>query len=472
LSVYGGLEYTEDPNLTNLVSFPGNVNPGTAVAPARTLTIGGENIGVYSIDPANQAWLGAQRNSDHQVCKSGRVRLTNDTISAEWVIEGHKQDGLNIDTMMANMKADIGTLINLRQQIKQEVDQATAATSAGNMIILAPGAAVDMYPPGAQGLFWYRKAPATATGTAQITVQYTKPTTITQICLINAARWLPGKKIDPGDDVDVVTGTTGITYKAKYDLTGTSSHTAALALLAELTKSAKAISSEGGYLLTKDQVGLITLMIVNDAMASVQSRHADTIGQADDKNMQRFFPKSRRDAYVLALAARPLADRYLNQLRTNIDAIAAALGELIWNRCDAFALATGKTKNELSRGPGDAPAKAEAIAETERRAVQDKKILPMELDGIKNAVLGANGSLLATWIKRAVLAYTDSTAQATDHYAAVSGHSHVITSLSLSAPVGVTYAAIYELRRNEIPMTADHRDEVLEIMRKLFTASV
>ena len=175
---------------------------------------------------------------------------------------------------------------------------------------------------------------------------------------------------------------------------------------------------------------------------------------------------------MLALAARPLADRYLNQLRTNIDAIADALGALIWNRCDAFALATGKTKDELSRGADDAPARAQAIAETERRAIQEKKILTMELDGIKNAVLGVNGTLLAAWIKRAVLAYTDCTTQATDHYHATSGHGHVITSLAFSAPVGTAYAAVYELRRNEIPMTADHRDDVLEIMRKLFTASI
>ncbi|MEU4224789.1 hypothetical protein AB0F17_10885 [Nonomuraea sp. NPDC026600] len=470
MSIYGGLEYTEDSNLTNLVSCEGNVNPGHAVAPERTLSIGGQNIGVYSIDPTNDAWLGNPRSSDHQVCKSGRVKLTNDTLSAEWVIEAHEVDGLTVDTMMKNMKDDIGTLIALRQQIKQTVDEAKAATSATNLIVLAPGAATDLYPPGAQGLFYYRKAAPAATGTAQITVQYRTLATITRICLINAARWLPGKKIEPGDDVEVVAGTTGVMHKAKYETVGSSSHAAAQTLLEELTKQATAIASVGGILLSKSQVGLVMLMILNDAMASAMSRHADTIGQAADKNMQRLFPKSRRNDYVLAVAQRPIADTYMTTLRANVTAAADAMGELIWNSCDALALETSMTKNELSQGSDGVQGKAKAIAETERRAIQGQKILPMELDGIKNAVLGDKGALVARWIKRAVLAYTDCTTNATEHYDTTSGHSHVITSLALTPIAGDTYAAVYELRRNEIPMTKERQDEVLGIMRKLFSA--
>ncbi|WP_336205263.1 hypothetical protein [Nonomuraea sp. LPB2021202275-12-8] len=471
MSVYGGLEYTEDSIITTLLSYPGNVNPGVAVPPAVTLTVGGAQIGVYNIAPANVAWLGAQRNNDFQVLQADRVRLTNDTITAEWIIEGHRIQGLGVDAMMQNMKQDVASLIALRQQLKHAIDQ-VQAQHMGDHIILAPGAPADIFPPGPQGLFWYSPG-AQVKGAAQITVQYENLETITRICQLNASKFLPGKKVEAGDDADMVAGTLGPLQLARYNnIVGTSSFAGAQNLLQELTKLATPVVGTGGVVLSKAQVGLIMLMVLNDAMASTMRRHASPIGQSADKNIQRFFPKSRRRDYVWAVAQHNVADMYLGTLRANITNAAAAMAQLAWNSCDPFALDIGPTQTELSAISGPL-GPAQAIAQTQQRGRQGNQVLPMEIIGLKDAVLGANGATLAAWIARAALAYTDTNAApapATDHYNGL-GHGNVIISLNFSPVTPHVYGAVYEFRDHEVPMTMEHRDEVLSVMRKLFTAA-
>jgi hypothetical protein len=48
----------------------------------------------------------------------------------------------------------------------------------------------------------------------------------------------------------------------------------------------------GATVLTQDDVGLIKLMIINDAMAATMTRYNAAKGEAQEKNIQRFFPKS------------------------------------------------------------------------------------------------------------------------------------------------------------------------------------
>ncbi|MFC4008896.1 hypothetical protein ACFOY2_16815 [Nonomuraea purpurea] len=467
MSVYGGLEFTEDSIQTTLLSFPGNVNPGAAVAPVATIPVGGQTIGVYAVNPANVGWLGAQRSTDHEVLQAGRVRLTNDTITSEWIVEGHRVNGLTVETMMANMRDDVASVVALRQQLRNAI-ATVRANHPNDYIVLAPGADHDIYPPGPTGLFVYAPS-GDANGAAQITVQYSKVDTIRRICLLNASKYLPGKKVETGDDVDFVADTMGVMQKARYtQIVGQSATANAENLLQELIKLATPIAGVPGVILSKETVGLIMLMIVNDAMATTMRRYAATFGQTADKNMQRFFPKSRRREYVMALAKRPIDNVYFTALRTNLTNAAAAMAQLVWNSCDFTALDVARTQETMVPDSG-ALGPAQALAQTQKRGRDGGKVLDMEITGLKNAVLGEDGGLLSTRIDRAARAYTDCTNNDADHY--TGGVGNVIRSLAFTPVVQHSYGAVYELRNQEVPITLDSREEVLTIMRKLFGAA-
>jgi hypothetical protein len=460
MSVYGGLEYTEAFG-TRLRSYPGT-NPVVipAVPPANTLTVGDSQIGIYSIAPANVGLLGARRDTDWKVFQAGRVKLTNDTTTAEWVIEGHKVDGLDVDTMISNMKQDIASAIALRQQLKHAIDLVKQGNPPANLVILAPGATANLLPAWAQGLFEYTPGNV-LNGAAQITVQYENPETIKRICLVNASKYLPGKKITMGDDADMVAGsmTTSLKYKMEK-----SSFASAEALLQALVNQATPIAREGGVLLSKEQVGLIMLMVLNDAMASTMRRHASNIGQTDDKNVQRFFPKSRRDRYIMALAKRPFGDPYFQALRNQITSKAVQIATLEWNSCDPYALIIQPTQATLAN---DASI---ALADIQSRGLNGKPVTNPEILRVKNAVLGLNAANLATWIGRAALAYTDTRDPAAvapaGHYTGPNGN--VILSLAFTPVTPGKYGAVYEFRDNEVPMTMENRDDVINVMRTLF----
>jgi hypothetical protein len=432
------------------------------VAPATVLNVAGSQIGVYSIAPANMGLLGAVRANDRTVLQAGRVKLTNDTNTAEWVIEGHRVDGLDVETMIANMKGDIASVIALRQQLKHAIDQVKTGNPPVNHIILAPGAPANLLPAGPQGLFEYTPG-AVVNGSAQITVQYENPETIKRICLLNASKYLPGTKIAMGDDADMVAGSMGTTLKYKM---AQSSFANAEALLQSLVNLAKPVASEGGVLLSKEQVGLLMLMVLNDAMASTMRRHAAGIGQTDDKNVQRFYPKSRRDLYVLALARRPFGDQYFQALRNQITTAANQIATLEWNSCDPYALIIAPTQATLAN---DASL---LLADIQARGMNSKPVTNLEITRVKNAVLGVNAADLAGWIGRAALAYTDTSDPAVvpaGHYTGVNGN--VILSLAFTPVTPGRYGAVYEFRDHEVPITMENRDDVLKVMRTLFTVA-
>jgi hypothetical protein len=92
-----------------------------------------------------------------------------------------------------------------------------------------------------------------------------------------------------------------------------------------------------------------------------------------------------------------------------------------------------------------------------------------ERNAIKNAVLGANGGLLAAWIARAALAYTDSTGAATDHFD-VLGCGNVISSTAGFTPLAGP-GAIYEFREREIDMAAGNTAEVILALTRALNAA-
>jgi hypothetical protein len=467
MAVYGGLEYTEGLT-TALYSYPGGA-PGAPVAPVHVAMIGGTQIGFYNVTEDNlDGWAGASRDTNHLLLQNGRVRLTNDVYSAEWVIEGHNAPGpgLSVAQMLQNMTQDIATLYALRQQLADAV-AAQQAAHADDTIILAPGAIVDFGNPGADGLFQYVPN-IQAQGVVQITVQYVNADTIRRISQLNASKYLTGSKIAEGEDAAQAAGSPSLAQRAR-DFAGTSSFATAQAVLQALTAAAAPIVVHGVTELTAAQVGLIKLMVLNDAMATTMTRYAIHEGQAQDKNIQRFFPKAQRQTYVSAVAQANVSAAALAVLRVQLTGAAAAMAQLEWNNADPFALRVDETVNELAAAPVTA-ATAIAIASTRVRNSLGGQVMPFELAGIKNAVLGVNGATLAARIGSAALAYTDTTGAAADHFN-VAGNGNVITSARFTPLAGGIRGAIYEFREREVAMAANSTAAVLAALTTLFNAA-
>ena len=93
-------------------------------------------------------------------------------------------------------------------------------------------------------------------------------------------------------------------------------------------------------------------------------------------------------------------------------------------------------------------------------------------DAIKDLVLGHNGGLLAAWIGRAALAYTDATGAAADHVDPVSGTGNVISSTRGYTPVaGAGEGAIYEFREREIDVSDGNTAALQDALSKLYAAA-
>jgi hypothetical protein len=200
--------------------------------------------------------------------------------------------------------------------------------------------------------------------------------------------------------------------------------------------------------LTTDDVGLLKLMVLNDALATTMSRYNAQLGQAEDKNIQRFFPKSRRDEYTKAVAQTNLDANEMAALRVELNRTAAADAQLLYNSADAGALLVDKTFHALGVNHVDMPGML-----TARRALhgQGGPPNPADVALIKDHVLGANGALVATWIGRAANAYTDTTLLGTDQYQGPGGPGNVIRSTDGFTPVaGGGHGAVYEMREREV----------------------
>src|SRR5262249_53017674 len=170
------------------------------------------------------------------------------------------------------MTQDIAALFVLRQQLATEVANEQALVPVGNHIVLAPGVGVNLAVPGPHGLFLYRPAVPGA-GKVQITVQYQNGDTIRRINELNTSKYLTGSKIVEGEDAAQVAGTPSLAQQAR-DTLGTSSFSTAHTMLSALTAASAPIVVAGVTELTTANVGLIKLMVINDAMASTMTRHA------------------------------------------------------------------------------------------------------------------------------------------------------------------------------------------------------
>jgi len=408
--VRGGIEYTED-GPTMLYAYP--AANFVANAPRHsTFTVAGRPMSAFRVGAGidNNATLGAWTNEDFDVVRTtANVRLTNDVRSAEWIIERHQADLPAVD-IRRTLKEDIGYMFQARD------DLASAVTRAGNgyagEVGITGGTKNDTN--AAPGVFIYKVGPKK--GKAQITAQYSNEETIRRINKLNASKFLTGTKVAVGEDVARVTGTEGAALQ-HADVAGTTSFSTAGVLLGQLVAGSTAIprTGGGGDRLTQAQVGLVKLMVVNDALATTMVRYQDVVGQGQEKNIQRFFPKSRRDEYVRTIAQADLDATEMGLLRIEIQNTSAADAQLVFNSADPGALRTDEAFTELVNAGQAAAALNYATAKGRLLDPTQGPANPVHVLGIKTAVLGANGALLAGWIMAAARAYTDQTLAGTGH---------------------------------------------------------
>ena len=459
--VRGGIEYTEDaPTQLDLHQPPPAPGLGAAaVDRLQMYTIGGAPMSIFAVPTIGD--LGARVNYDQILFQSNQVKLTNDVRSAEWVIERHGAD-VTVAAMCTNLRNDVAAMFNLRGELAADVPvfEVFVDMFLGRPVIaLVPGDVASLHL--APGIFVYRPGPNK--GKAQITVQYTAEEAIRRINLLNASKFRTGTKVAEGEDTARVAGTESIALRAA-DLAGTTAFSSAQAMLTALENTSQAIPQTvpaGAMLpaplrLTARQVGLIKLMVLNDAMATTMVRYNARLGQAQDKNVQRFFPKSRRDEYTRAVAAANLSAGEMAALRIEINRTAAADALLAFNGADPGALLVDQTFNALGGGHADMLGMLDARQKL--AGVIPGAPAAADLNNIKTHVLGANGVTVATWIARASEAYTDTTAFTarnagnTDHYqAGGAGAGNVIRSTEGFTPVaGAGPGAVYEFREREI----------------------
>jgi hypothetical protein len=375
---------------------------------------------------------------------SPNVKLTNDVESPEWIIERHQVD-VPADTMKQNLKADLGVMFDARKQLVDSVN--SLKTGHADEVAIAPGAVADTN--AAARVFIY--APGPNRGKAQITAMYTSEDTIRRINKLNASKYLTGTKVAVGEDLPRISGTADQAL-INADIAGTTSFSTAERLLTGLRSASVAIPrTGGGDRLSQDQVGIVKLMVLNDALATTMERYADTVGQGEAKNIQRFFPKSRRDEYVKAIAQADLDAPEMTALENEILRTSAADALRLFNNADPAALRTDQAFTGLAINAatlGMMVAKQQA-ADPSLGVVPD----PAALLLIKTTVLGANGALLATWIGRAAHAYTDLTPGAAQHTFVVGLQnvgSVIETSRGFTPLAPGDRGAIYEMREREV----------------------
>lgn len=140
-------------------------------------------------------------------------------------------------------------------------------------------------------------------------------------------------------------------------------------------------------------------------------------------------------------------------LQVEITRTAAADAQLVFNAVDPAAMLTDKAFNELQQADPNHADLDPMIAERLIMAGTMPGLPhPAVQTTMKRHVLGANGALLATWIGRAALAYTDLSVTGTGHWqGAVNASSgNVIASTAGFTPVAGAGGAVYEMREREV----------------------
>ena len=466
--VRGGIEYTEDAP-TNLYWRPRR-SENTGPNPQKQATILGSSISLFAVENEElDSLLGESSNAEHILLKRGNIKLINDEHSAEWVIEHHETEASAGD-IVDNFKRDIEVLYTMRDQLANEVENLPRQT--GKTVILTADhrfAFGDELPP--EGWFIYRPGPSK--GKVQITFQYGKTGTIKNIARINVSKFLSGEKLEKSKNYKtarygkpVMENPQNLFSRLFRGSRPTAWKHSGL-LLQELSQASKSISYGWGNALRPETIGLVKLMVLNDALATTMSRfdrgnesNDHITGDAQEKNMQQFFPKSERQHYVRTVQQAMIPRNTMIELRQQIINSAQDSAAGFWRLADPLALETSQAFSEL--GPEESLPHITTRLRLQRGDLPDKE----QIDALKNLILGENGQILATWISRAAAAYTDTSGTVENHQFEV-GYGSVIRSDQGYTPIKDLRGAVYERREPEIPMAPGRIDKVLEAIRYL-----
>jgi hypothetical protein len=412
--VKGGLEYTED-TPTMLWAYNHKPFPANVLRHGNTFQVGvspmsGFRLGVGR-DPLPNADLGNWTNEDLDVLRStAHVKLTNDVRSAEWIIERHQQD-LAVDEFRRTIKADVDDMFAARAALAEGVTSLRSGHAGEVGVAFGTKADTNAAPQ----VFIY--SPGPLRGKVQITAKYTREDTIQRINKLNASKYLTGSKVAEGEDIPRVSGTESQALQ-NADIAGTTSFSTADVLLNALVGTSNAIplTAGGGNRLTANQVGLVKLMVINDALATTMVRYQDVVGQGQEKNIQRFFPKSRRNEYVKTIAQAALDGPESAALYAEIRRTSAADAQLVFASADPGALRTDEAFAELMAAGTDVSAMVTAKRGQIQAPLAVGAVMSADLIAIKTAVLGANGANLQTNMDFVALAYTETAGGAEQHY--------------------------------------------------------
>lgn len=451
--VRGGIEYTED-GPTELHAYPkGEFRKN--VPRYRTFTVNGKSMTGFRVGTGvdDNDTLGRWTNTDFDVVSlNPNIRLTNDVVSAEWIIERH-QHSLAPDVMRQTLKEDIGFMLKARDELAATV----SALKSGyeGQVAVTDGIKNDISGiSDDKAAFIYRVGPKK--GQAQITAQYSNEETIRRINKLNVSKFLIGTKVAEGEDVARISGTESRKLQ-QADIAGATSFSTAGVLLDDLISKSRAIPRHGavGNRLTQAQVGLVKFMVLNDALATTMVRYQDLLGQAQEKNIQRFFPKSRRDEYVKTVAQADLNTVEMLALRAEILRTKDADAQLLFNNADPAALRTDEAFTELVKNGTKKDAEDVGHMTEAKRRLIDPAAGAADLiyvAKIKEAVLGRRGALLAQWIERAAQAYTDTSTNRQEHYRydPMNGQVGNVIETSRGFTPVQERGAIYEMREREI----------------------
>ena len=215
-------------------------------------------------------------------------------------------------------------------------------------------------------------------------------------------------------------------------------------------------------------MGIVKLMILNDAMAVLTTRYDATLGQSEDKNQQRFFPKSKRQQYVHALAAAKIPDDALSVLRNQLSGTRTRTVDAFLAGYD---LSTFNT-TYLSR----ALPVAQKLANLELASkVHSKEASATELLRMKNLIFGVNAVLLHNSFTEISEAYTEQAGE-NKHRAAGGGgpgaRGTVVSSIHFAdVDPTVEPGAVYELRDREIPMGENDLTQIRAALDHVFRSS-
>ncbi|MEZ4660560.1 MAG: hypothetical protein R2911_23640 [Caldilineaceae bacterium] len=389
----------------------------------------------------------------------GDVKLTNDEYTAEWIIEGHQGDGRSIEEMKTNIKQIFAMRKVLKYWLRRSEQKYHVGKGEIGIQPIGRSASEDIYVYNMHDV---------SKGAAQITVKYRKKETLARLNEVNMARHLPGGAVK--EDVSYLqSGGFGWGWSSAQDGAG-----AAKTLRQSLTANSEPLITESSQYLSKDDVGLLKLMILNDVMAVLLTRYvADGDAHTHEKNMQRYFPKSKRPQYVHALAHQPLPAKALFQLRSQLWSDVESMAAILLKAIDLGQLDlqhilrrehAPQPQGPIKQGEEQAPDPTRSLLEAQhsikKGAVDNKPRLALQ-----KAVFGDQLSELNARIRQVIHAYTEQPGEQ-KHTAVVSSKGYAKVDPQEEA------GAVYELRGDEVTMSEGDLTRIFATLESLYKAAL